>query len=522
MSRSVYECPNSGSESSNVCRSFAPAVIAVLLVGLAGCSAELSRFDFKSVGANSNQAGKTGTPVPSEAVRRNAGLAGTPDPGYAPPSRSAAVEMAPLADPVPAYHDRPMRSAGLAPQPMTPPADARASAYVADTTPSTSAPAHRMGSAGAGTVIEVEQGDTLTSLSKFYGVSISELMAVNGLQTPSIRPGQKLTVPAGKRMIVQRSSPGQHTTPHPAPGSAIAPAVAMTPRPAAVPVATPPPAGAHVEPLASQPPRLAAPAPQQSTTTTSGADWTGTHMLASGESLYVIARRHGVKTADIQAANGISDPTKLRPGTVLKVPANVVASAGTPPAAPRLAPGEAPRPTIINGAARPAAEGNRVAALGVGPQLLTDASPTPASKAEPAAAPALAAPPKIGGTGKFRWPVKGKIIAGFGPRGDGHNDGVNISVPLGTDVAAAEAGVVAYAGNELKGYGNLVLVRHDNNWVSAYAHNDQILVKRGDKVKRGQILAKAGNSGTADQPQVHFELRQGSKPVDPLPHMEKN
>ena len=519
MSRSVYECPKSGSVSSIVCRPFASAIIVVLLVGLAGCSAELSRFDFKSVGYNTDRAGKAGTPVPSEAVGRNAGLASTPEAGYAPPSRSAAIEMAPLADPVPAYSDRPMRSAGLPPQPMTPPSDARASAYVADPAPSMSAPAHRMGTAGAGTVIEVEQGDTLTSLAKHYGVSISELMAINGLQTPSVRPGQKLTVPAGKRMIVQRSSPLKHAAAHPAP--AIAPAAAMAPR-AAAPVASSPPAAAHVEPLASQPPRPAAPAVQQPVATTSGADWTGTHTLASGESLYVIARRHGVKTADIQAANGITDPTKLRPGTVLKVPANAAASAGMSPLASTLSAGETLRPTIINEAARPAAEGNRVAALGVSPQSLTDASPTPTSKAEPAAAPALAAPPKIGGTGKFRWPVKGKIIAGFGPRGDGHNDGVNISVPLGTDVAAAEAGVVAYAGSELKGYGNLVLVRHDNNWVSAYAHNDQILVKRGDKVKRGQILAKAGNSGTADQPQVHFELRQGSKPVDPLPYMEKN
>ena len=94
-------------------------------------------------------------------------------------------------------------------------------------------------------------------------------------------------------------------------------------------------------------------------------------------------------------------------------------------------------------------------------------------------------------------------------------------MPQGTDVHAAESGRVAYAGNELKGYGNLVLIRHDNGWVSAYAHADQILVKRDDVVKRGQVIAKAGKTGTVDQPQLHFELRQGAKPVDPLPHMEK-
>jgi murein DD-endopeptidase MepM/ murein hydrolase activator NlpD len=123
---------------------------------------------------------------------------------------------------------------------------------------------------------------------------------------------------------------------------------------------------------------------------------------------------------------------------------------------------------------------------------------------------------------KLRWPVSGRIISGFGQRSDGtHNDGINMSVPLGTQVHAAEGGTVAYAGSELKGYGNLILLRHDNGWVTAYAHNDQLMVKRGDKVQRGQVISTAGRSGSVDQPQVHFELRQGSKPVDPVPFLER-
>jgi murein DD-endopeptidase MepM/ murein hydrolase activator NlpD len=137
----------------------------------------------------------------------------------------------------------------------------------------------------------------------------------------------------------------------------------------------------------------------------------------------------------------------------------------------------------------------------------------------------MAAPtgvPDVAESVKLRWPASGKVIAGFGGRPDGtHNDGINVSVPLGTEVHAAEDGVVAYAGSELKGYGNLVLLRHDNGWVTAYAHNDELLVKRGDKIKRGQVIAKAGKTGSVDQPQVHFELRQGSKPVDPVPYLEK-
>jgi murein DD-endopeptidase MepM/ murein hydrolase activator NlpD len=177
------------------------------------------------------------------------------------------------------------------------------------------------------------------------------------------------------------------------------------------------------------------------------------------------------------------------------------------------------RPTILTGE-------KKVAALGEKTTDVTKDAPAPATSGErtagvaPPASATVAPPPP--GSSKLRWPARGRIIAGFGQRPDGtHNDGVNFAVPLGTEVHAADAGVVAYAGSELKGYGNLVLVRHDNGWVTAYAHNDEIIVKRGDKVKRGQLLAKAGKSGQVDQPQIHFELRQGSKPVDPTPYMER-
>lgn len=117
---------------------------------------------------------------------------------------------------------------------------------------------------------------------------------------------------------------------------------------------------------------------------------------------------------------------------------------------------------------------------------------------------------------EFRWPARGRIIQGFN---SGGNDGINISVPEGTQVKAAEGGVVAYAGSELKGYGNLVLIRHPNGFVSAYAHNGEIEVKRGDQVKRGQTIAKSGQSGNVGSPQLHFELRKGSTPVDPTNYL---
>ena len=151
----------------------------------------------------------------------------------------------------------------------------------------------------------------------------------------------------------------------------------------------------------------------------------------------------------------------------------------------------------------------------------------PAAKTAPAAsanAPAADAGQQVaegapidGAASGMRWPVRGKVISGFGPKTNGlKNEGINIAVPEGTSVRAADGGVVAYAGNELKGYGNLVLIRHDNGYVTAYAHAKELFVKRGDTVKRGDVIAKAGQTGSVSSPQLHFEVRKGATALDPM------
>ena len=138
----------------------------------------------------------------------------------------------------------------------------------------------------------------------------------------------------------------------------------------------------------------------------------------------------------------------------------------------------------------------------------------------PASAPAPSPNPGISG-GRFPWPVNGRLVAGYGlANGEAHNQGINIAAPLGTPVRSIDAGTVAYVGNEVKGYGNLVLVKHTNGWISAYAHLDGIVVKKGDTVGAGQVIAKVGDTGGVGEPQLHFELRRGSKPVDPRDFLE--
>ena len=116
----------------------------------------------------------------------------------------------------------------------------------------------------------------------------------------------------------------------------------------------------------------------------------------------------------------------------------------------------------------------------------------------------------------FAWPLKGPVIAAFGSLGGGErNDGINIAVRSGTPIHAAAAGTVTYAGNELKGYGNLVLIQHDDGYVTAYAHAESIAVSRGDHVDKGQVIGLAGATGDVDRPQLHFEIRKGIEPINP-------
>ena len=144
------------------------------------------------------------------------------------------------------------------------------------------------------------------------------------------------------------------------------------------------------------------------------------------------------------------------------------------------------------------------------------APPSVHVSAEPEAAKADPAPAVLPHGAHFSWPLNGRILAGYGTGSDGsRNDGISIAAPRGAPISAIEAGTVAYAGNELRGYGNLILIKHVDGWISAYGHCDELLVKKGDQVHRGSVIAKVGATGNVNEPQLYFELRRGKQPVDP-------
>ncbi|MFZ1922096.1 MAG: M23 family metallopeptidase, partial [Xanthobacteraceae bacterium] len=224
----------------------------------------------------------------------------------------------------------------------------------------------------------------------------------------------------------------------------------------------------------------------------------GVHVVAPGETLNSIARLYGKPVAVIARANGIPPDTMVRVGQHVVIPE----MGERRPLAPQRVEAPVPAPTTV----------------------ATVESPHSARVAEPSEPVASENPMKAeqaaNAMPSFRWPVRGRIIAAFGPKPNGlQNDGINLSVPEGTPVKAAEDGVVAYAGNELKGYGNLVLIRHANGFVTAYADASELLVKRGDTVKRGQVIAKSGETGNVTSPQLHFEIRKGATPVDPAQYL---
>jgi murein DD-endopeptidase MepM/ murein hydrolase activator NlpD len=267
----------------------------------------------------------------------------------------------------------------------------------------------------------------------------------------------------------------------------------------------PPPAASQPAPEASnlssntpvppQPaPRLTANAPVKPVTNPTPPN-TGAkqmHVVSSGDTLNKIARQYQVSISELTAANKLAANSKLKLGSQLIVPT-----------------AHAPQPAPLKMVA------NSKPATNPPAKSINKITPTPDMSAEKKDATGAAAL-------SFRWPVRGRVIAGFGPTPSGQeNHGVNFAVPEGTPIKAAEEGVVAYVGNELKTYGNLVLIRHANGFVTAYAHASEILVRRDEVIKRGQVIAKSGQTGNVSTPQLHFEIRKGSSPVDPMTYLDR-
>lgn len=233
------------------------------------------------------------------------------------------------------------------------------------------------------------------------------------------------------------------------------------------------------------------------------------HVVEPGNTVYGISRTYGVDLSELVRLNDIAAPYTIAVGQRLVLPTasgTQVASAPQPVAAPE-AELDAEEP-----ARSPSAEAPEPASSA--PQSQSQPTATRETPSVPVPA-AIPTPPARSG-GKFAWPLEGKVISAYGPTSDGlHNDGINIEAPSGTPIRAAENGVVAYVGNELRGFGNLLLIKHSDGWVTAYAHTQSFLVKRGDQVTRGQEVARVGRSGSVDRPQLHFEIRKGSRAIDP-------
>lgn len=407
------------------------------------------------------------------------------DPSGNPFQNSSRVDNMPTATTAPRYSDAaPVSAVQSAPlsapvqsSPLSPPSQRSSYAVPARPSPQiAAAPAARSGGAGwsaeGGTPIVVAQGETVGMLAARYGVPSDALLRANGFSSAAqVQPGSRLVVP-----IYNANGGGQQV--------AAAPGAPVRSIRAATPLATPvQQAVATGSPSQSARMRLAkGPAPAAERAVPQVVEHARTATKPAAET---VAR--------------LAPPTKpMKVETIAKAEkAETIAKADAALARSKPVQTASLEPRATTGESKPA-------------QTRTDATPTASlPPAAPAAAAEAASP-------EFRWPARGRIIQGFK---SGSSDGINIAVPEGTSVKAAEGGVVAYAGSELKGYGNLVLIRHPNGFVSAYAHNGEVSVKRGETVKRGQIIAKSGQSGNVSSPQLHFELRKGSTPVDPTQYL---
>ena len=340
---------------------------------------------------------------------------------------------------------------------------ARPSAALADVTGSVSGPKPRAPT-GAGTAvppITVAPGDTIDTIARRYGVPASAIIQSNNLTEPA-------TIHAGQQLVIPRYS-----------NSSVA--------------ARPP----RVRPLRHWAPQACHGRPA------SPAGNPGVHVVAQGETLSKISRLYSKPVNEIAKANNIQLTSPLKIGDRLVIPGARVSAAKSNATPIKSTPAVA-QP-------KPCGDGAERARAAQSASMVTPVAEYAARqrRREVGGRNRLAAEVPLAG----QWPRD----RAFGPTTNGQqNDGINIALPENTPVKAAEDGVVAYAGNELKGYGNLVLVRHPNGYVTAYAHAKELLVKRGDQVKRGQPIARSGQTGNVNAPQLHFEIRKGASPLDPI------
>src|SRR5690606_16422735 len=266
----------------------------------------------------------------------------------------------------------------------------------------------------------------------------------------------------------------------------------MSAQPSLSPVPAAPTATAMVAPAAATPRLASVPSDAY------------VHVIESGESLYTIARRYDVTAQAIVQANGFSSPDKIFVGQKVVIPGRPDLLAKKGPAKPDGSDDATQAPMQV--ASVEPNSGTPIAT----PELVQTDTPVAASK--PLVQPA--AEPTHSGADKFRWPVSGRVITDFA---NSKGTGINIEAPEGAAIRAAENGQVIYVGNGVEGYGNLVLIRHPNGYVSAYAHLKDAAVAKGQVVNRGDSIGSAGMSGGVSRPQLHFELRKGATPVDPMP-----
>jgi murein DD-endopeptidase MepM/ murein hydrolase activator NlpD len=441
------------------------AALALMSIGFAGCSADMqSRFAQDGVdpgqpsqfGWQRETTGSLPAPQPLPQVERRE------LPQYSRPQSQ--VQSSAMPPPIAAPQSYPTANTGVSGggrgvASYAPPAHPRLE------TTGTVAPrsvAAKPAAAHAGTTIIVGTSDTLETLSRRYNVSSAAILQANGYKGPrALSPGQQLIIPRQTAVVAAPAAAAPALT---------APASKVVAAPAAPTV----------------------------------------HVVNRGDTLLSIARRNQVPVAALAKANRLDASAKLKLGQKIIVPGSRTAAA-SPPAKPAAV-------AAVPPAAGSAAPATKIAAVtSVPPQSARLAQASTKVEETPVAETPVRANETTGALPTFRWPVRGKVITSYGAKTNGKsNDGINLAVPEGTPVKAAEDGVVAYSGNELKGYGNLVLVRHSNGYVTAYAHASELLVKRGETIKRGQIIAKSGQSGEVGSPQLHFEIRKGSSPVDPL------